>query len=401
MTFSLNPYKSDVPSIKEEVFDPFNNLWFQFNSSTSLDSFIESYKDINTEYLFIDCTRNYPLSTDFGFLKDLIGSIVTSKHLNSYALFNDLQNIWDEIKALEFYESELRVKIYNFFENITLDCQVIVLIFSDLHLIADNIHDKEIHILKNITSSNNPIKFWIISDTKVDCYNSKLRDKFFNSFKVANDLQKSTIFKCANNIKKHFTNDQKPTNMGKIKLFISYAHADETYKDGLVKLLEKLTLSGSLEEWNDQYIIPGQKWDKEIKRKLEESQIVLFLVSENFLKSNYINDVEIKNTIDRYENSEVLIISIILEDCNFGNSALSEYQALPKNALPITKWKPEIEAWLDVITGLKRSIDYLKQDGKGMIEKVGKLKEGAIAINQGGKNNINIVNNSGPINILK
>lgn len=401
MTFSLNPYKSDVPSIKEEVFDPFNNLWFQFNSSTSLDSFIESYKDINTEYLFVDCTRNYPLSSDFGFLKDLIGSIVTSNHLNRYSSFNDLQNIWNEIKALEFYESELRVKIYSFFENITLDCQVIVLIFSDLHLIADNIHDKEIHILKNITSSNNPIKFWIISDTKVDCYNSKLREKFFNSFKVANDLQKSTIFKCASNIKKHTTNNHKPTNMGKIKLFISYAHADEEQKNRFVQLLNELTINGLLEEWNDQQLTPGLKWDKEIKRKLEESQIVLFLITGSFFQSDYVNDVEIKNTIDRYNQNEVLIVPIILEECDFKYSALKEYQALPKNAQPISTWNSEIDAWLDVIAGLKRSIDYLKQDEKGLIEKVLKLKEEATTINQGGENNINIVNNSGSINLFR
>jgi len=401
MTFSLNPYKSDAPSIKEGVFDPFNNLWFQFNSSTTLDSFIESYKDINTEYLFIDCTRNYPLSSDFGFLKDLIGSIVTSKHLNRYATFNDLQRIWNEIKAIEFYESELRAKIYSFFEKIDLDCQVIVLIFSDFHLIADIIHDKEIHILNKISSSNNPIKFWIISDTKIDCNSSKLREKFFNSFKVANDLQKNTIFKCANSINKPLISSYNPINMEKIKLFISYAHADEKQKNRFVQLLNELTINGLLEEWSDQKLTPGLKWDKEIKRKLEESQIVLFLITESFFQSDYINDVEIKNTIDRYNKNEVLIVPIILDECNFKCSALKEYQALPKNAQPISSWNSEIEAWLDVIAGLKRSIDYLKQDEKGMIEKVGKLKEGVITINQGGKNNINIVNNSGPINILK
>lgn len=189
--------------------------------------------------------------------------------------------------------------------------------------------------------------------------------------------------------------------MGKIKLFISYAHADEKYKDRFVQLLNELTINGLLEEWNDQKLTPGLKWNKEIKRKLEESQIVIFLITESFFKSDYINDVEIKNTIDRYNQNEVLIVPIILEECDFKHSALKEYQALPKNAQPISTWNSEIDAWLDVIAGLKRSIDYLKQDEKGLIEKVWKLKKGTMTINQGGENNINIVNNSGPINILK
>jgi hypothetical protein len=189
--------------------------------------------------------------------------------------------------------------------------------------------------------------------------------------------------------------------MGKIKLFISYAHADEKYKDRFVQLLKELVIGKLIEEWNDQYLIPGKKWDDAIKRKLEESQIILFLITENFFQSDYINDVEIKNTIDRYNQNEVLIVPIILEECDFKCSALKDYQALPKNAQPISIWKLEIEAWLDVIAGLKRSIDYLKQDKKGLIEKVLELKEGAITINQGGENNINIVNNNGPINISR
>jgi len=189
--------------------------------------------------------------------------------------------------------------------------------------------------------------------------------------------------------------------MEKIKLFISYDHADEKYKDRLVQLLKDLVIGKLIEEWNDQYLIPGKRWDDGIKKKLEESQIVLFLITESFFQSDYINDVEIKNTIDRYDQNEVLIVSIIIEESNFKYSALKEYQALPKNAQPISTWKSEFDAWLDVIAGLKRSIDYLKNDKKGLKEKFSILKKGPTIINQGGENNINIVNNNGPINISR
>lgn len=405
MTFSLHPYSNNVPSQDEDVFDPLSNFWFQIDTNISFNSFIESYKDCTTEYLFIDCSRSYPLTSDFGFLKDLMGRSVTSKHLIKCSFFIELQRIWNELKISEMNEWDIRDKIYRYFKEIYLECQVIVFVFPDLHLIANDIRDKEIHILNNISSTSNCIKFWIISDTRVDTNNSKLRDKFFSSFKSANELQKVTFFRYANYFNKHSLEKQNVINteigMERIKLFISYAHADEKYKDRFVELLKDLTISGLIEEWNDQYLIPGKKWDKEIKRKLEESQIVLFLISEVFLKSDYINDVEIKNTLVRYERNEVLIVSIILEECDFGNSSLNEYQALPKGALPISKWKPEIDAWLSVINGLKKSIDYLKNSKKVLTKKVQELKEGSIIINQSGENNINIVNNSGPINFSR
>ena len=83
--------------------------------------------------------------------------------------------------------------------------------------------------------------------------------------------------------------------MKPVKLFISYAHEDEEYKDQLVKHLSSLLRKGWLEEWNDRKIAPGEEWDASIKNALADAEMILFLISADFMASDYIYDEEIRS----------------------------------------------------------------------------------------------------------
>ncbi|MEM6542307.1 MAG: toll/interleukin-1 receptor domain-containing protein [Bacteroidota bacterium] len=123
--------------------------------------------------------------------------------------------------------------------------------------------------------------------------------------------------------------------------------------------LSGLKENGFISSWDDRKILPGQEWDNVIKRKLETAEIVLFLVSSSFIASDYIKDVEIKRTIERYERDEVIIVPIILRPCDFSSLPISRYRALPKDAKPISKWNDRDEALLDVVKGLKKLINTI------------------------------------------
>jgi len=68
-----------------------------------------------------------------------------------------------------------------------------------------------------------------------------------------------------------------------IKLFISYAHEDEKYKEELEKHLKPLQRNGVVESWNAREILPGVVWENEIKTELEEADVILFLISPDFV----------------------------------------------------------------------------------------------------------------------
>jgi len=138
------------------------------------------------------------------------------------------------------------------------------------------------------------------------------------------------------------------------KIFISYAHEDEAFKDELVIRLKGLQRNGYLITWHDRKIEPGQLWDAAIKSALDTASIIVFLVSPDFLASDYIHNVEIKKAFERYHAGACKIVPVIIRRCDFENTEIGKLQALPKNAEPIKKWPDKDEAWYDVLMQLKR-----------------------------------------------
>lgn len=145
-----------------------------------------------------------------------------------------------------------------------------------------------------------------------------------------------------------------------VKIFISYAHEDEEFKEGIERHLSGLKESGLIHTWHDRQIKPGELWDEEIKGNLEDCKIILMLVSSYFMQSNYIQDVEIKRALDRSDRNELTIIPIIVRPCDFSSLYISRFHSLPKNTNPIVKWTDREEAYLDVIESLKVLLNIMK-----------------------------------------
>jgi|GEM_PF-996500 len=191
-----------------------------------------------------------------------------------------------------------------------------------------------------------------------------------------------------------------------VKVFISYARKDTELKDELAIQLKLLKMQGLVDVWNDREILPGQEWDKEIKGELEKAEIILLLISNDFLASDYINDVEVKKAFERYEKGEVIIIPVIIRPTQFVDFELSKFQALPKDAKPISLWDDRDSAWLYVATGLKRvilSLQKSKQERQSKLPDLStnKTKESSNKSEIKGNGNIIIQDvQGGKINII-
>lgn len=146
-----------------------------------------------------------------------------------------------------------------------------------------------------------------------------------------------------------------------IKFFISYAIEDESFKNDLEKHLGGLKNKGLIEIWHCRRIIPGLEWDREIRTQLKKSHIILFLVSPDFINSNYINTVEVQYAIELHKKREALIVPILIRPCDFESLKISRFQALPKNAKPISRWDDKDQAYLDVVKQLKKTIEKINE----------------------------------------
>lgn len=137
------------------------------------------------------------------------------------------------------------------------------------------------------------------------------------------------------------------------KIFLSYSHKDEIYKDQFVTHLSGLRRKKIIEVWDDRQVKIGDKWDEKIIEKLWDSDIVIFLISPDFLDSEYINDNEIKKTIQRQKNNEVCIIPVFIRPCDFESSILFSFQGVPRDMKFISTWDNRDSAFLQVINELK------------------------------------------------
>ncbi|MNG73648.1 hypothetical protein D3C79_321100 [compost metagenome] len=142
-----------------------------------------------------------------------------------------------------------------------------------------------------------------------------------------------------------------------VKMFISYSHKDESFKDDLIEHMSGLIRTGLIAEWTDRKILPSMDWSKEISKNLEGSELILFLISSSFLASDYCVNIEAKKALEMHKNGQAQLIPIVIRPVDWGSSELSCIQGLPKDAKPVSSWSDQDEAWLNVVNGLRAFIE--------------------------------------------
>jgi archaellum component FlaC len=145
------------------------------------------------------------------------------------------------------------------------------------------------------------------------------------------------------------------------EVFISYAHEDLKHYKRLDKSLATLKQTKLLTCWYDGKILAGQEWDKLIQDQLDKCQIILLLVSPDFLASDYCQKIEITRAIERHEMNEARVIPIILRPCLWTNTPFAKLQALPSQGKPVTKWETQDDAFLNIVQGIQQSVGELKE----------------------------------------
>ena len=147
-------------------------------------------------------------------------------------------------------------------------------------------------------------------------------------------------------------------------IFISYAHKDESYLNELRTFLKPLIRNKTISIWTDKDIVAGQKWDELIKTQLANSRIILFLVSPDFLASDYINDTEITNVLQNETSNSFSIVPIIIRPVNMQLLPLKAYQVIPTGAKAVSEWDSRDKAWNDVLAALITMLDQLPENGE-------------------------------------
>lgn len=90
-----------------------------------------------------------------------------------------------------------------------------------------------------------------------------------------------------------------------------------------------------IESWFDRKITPGSPFDERIEEGLRSSQIVLLLISADFLASEYCAGVEMRIALEMHQRNQARVIPVILRPCDWRFGGLERLLALPADGKPV------------------------------------------------------------------
>jgi len=142
-------------------------------------------------------------------------------------------------------------------------------------------------------------------------------------------------------------------------VFFSYSHADEALRDQLEMHLSLLKRQGHITAWHDRRILAGDELDPAIKENLESADVILLLVSANFIGSDYCYSKEMKRAIERHNAGEARLVPVILRPCDWHSAPFGKLMATPRDGKAITMWANTDEAFTDVVRQVRIAVEAM------------------------------------------
>ena len=143
-----------------------------------------------------------------------------------------------------------------------------------------------------------------------------------------------------------------------MKLFYSYSHEDEDFRDEVAKFLAPLKDSARIEEWHDRRIKAGTAIHGAIERNIKDSDIILLLMSPDYLASQECI-AEMRTAMDLRSRNSTSVIPVILRPCGWKDCNIRDLRAVPTDAKPIVEWKPRERAYLDIYENIKHLVETM------------------------------------------
>jgi TIR domain len=141
-----------------------------------------------------------------------------------------------------------------------------------------------------------------------------------------------------------------------LEVFCCYAREDQEMLVQLKKHLMPLQRQGQITIWSDTNLDAGVEWEKELHQHLESANIILLLISPDFMASDYCYSTEMRRAIERHDQGSAHVISILLRPTFWQNAPFAKLQVIPMNAEPVTSWSDRDKAFYDIVIQINQII---------------------------------------------
>ena len=150
-------------------------------------------------------------------------------------------------------------------------------------------------------------------------------------------------------------------------IFFSYSHDDKDLRDELDKHLAPLRRRSKAKTWFDGAIGAGQNWEETIRKNLRSADVILLLISHNFINSEFIWNNELQPALDRHKNGECRVIPVLMKPCLWEGLPFGSLQMVPHSQetgrlKAITTWNNSDEAFTLVAQSIQQALNDLGID---------------------------------------
>lgn len=150
-----------------------------------------------------------------------------------------------------------------------------------------------------------------------------------------------------------------------IQVFISYSKDDKEHRLELEKRLKLISRQFKVKAWTDAQLMAGGLVHEDIKHELVSADIVLLLISPDFMATDYCYEVELPLALERYQAKQNTVIPIIVRETpDWSTQVINDFKlgditALPTKGKPLDDWPNKDKFWADVQTGIKNRVVHL------------------------------------------
>jgi len=151
-----------------------------------------------------------------------------------------------------------------------------------------------------------------------------------------------------------------------VEIFVSYAHEDEGVLTGnLIPVLEELKSKGIADYFYDRSLMPGEELFKKIDAKIDECDIAILLLSENYYKSDSCNQ-EKSRLLNRKILDGIYLLPMVVSSCNWKrddsikNNLLLNTDAKELDQLSHDELKSEFEKIKEKLSLIAKDIETIR-----------------------------------------
>ncbi len=165
-------------------------------------------------------------------------------------------------------------------------------------------------------------------------------------------------------------NDRPDEHEKTVHVFVSYAREDKRWLDpeyryNLIPFLAESLRRHNMVFWYDTELKPGDVFRRQIESEIDQAQIAVLIVSQSFLNSEFIEQVEMPRIAERARRGETIVIPVLVEPCDWGDYPfLADRQMVP-SANPLIDFTESEAKWakvkFQILDGLKAQIKRIRE----------------------------------------